>query len=186
MSEFDLAAIRGAAFELHNMVNWRNHPCRNGCGRCCEGKTPVNRLDEEVLGEAIESGKIKAKVVRSAQQRVKNGTKKCGFLNEKKECSVYQYRPGICAATGAGGIPNEAFPETKTAVENYLRTGINETIPLVKLVSSMCQECASVLVERETVFSAKTVAAYSLVIMYYGGLAPARPINSYISTLRQR
>lgn len=183
-AELDLSMIRGAAFQLHNKMDWKSHPCIMGCGRCCDGTTPVNGNDEEVIEAAFDRGEIKLKTIKAAQRRVNNGTTKCGFLNEKKECTIYESRPAICAVTGAGGVPSSAYPETKHAVENMLATGANEEIPAAKLVSSMCPDCATEMSRRGTTFSAKTIAAYVLIIECYGALAPARQINNFIQDLK--
>jgi len=131
---------RKAAKGLHTMYVTEDHPCGCGGGRCCmEPNIPVCEGDKEVILSAIQRGKISRTDILHAKRRVVEDATACGFLRpDTNKCTIYQYRPMICVATG-GLFMYKGDPKTSSLKYVHYDDFIN--IPLSEASSTMCGTC---------------------------------------------
>jgi len=123
----------------------KGHPCRPGVARCCEVDIPLTDGDKEIVVRGIASGAISQEIVDKAIVKAKkHGTKRCAFLNDRNgRCTIYNYRPLVCVATGTTGIPS-----SEKALGTLLANP-SEGLPFSQLSSTMCSRCHETLAKRD-------------------------------------
>ncbi len=129
--------------KLNNDSMPADHPCRRGFADCCrDPRVPVVPGDVKHLKTAIKRGNISRRVIADAKERVIKEPTICPFLNNSTgECTIYEYRPLICVATGALALPTR---EGKNRLEAEKPKGLMHN----ELQSTMCGHCVSQEMQR--------------------------------------
>jgi Fe-S-cluster containining protein len=91
--------------------------CRKGCSACCHTQVSVTDDEAILLARAVENGlkidmeklKKQASVSKSASTwySIPFQDRACIFLDENKECSVYNDRPSVCRTNHVVGDPKD-------------------------------------------------------------------------------
>jgi uncharacterized protein len=85
--------------------NGRKVQCARGCASCCKLNVSITREEAALLLIAAEQKRVPidwAKVERQREQglatwsRQSPADRRCVFLNDREECSVYEHRPSAC------------------------------------------------------------------------------------------
>jgi Fe-S-cluster containining protein len=149
MLNFEYMRLRHVANQNNETIS-SDHPCRRGCSACCTKEVPLSRMDAQHIQKAVTSGAIPLEVVEMAKEKASTKSRSCPFL-EEGSCTVYEYRPILCAMTGAGGVPH-----SKKQLEQ-LNRGEVEGLPVRDLSSSMCKEGHTILANSGTFFTAQAL-----------------------------
>lgn len=83
-----------------------NIACKKGCGACCHTQVSVTSDEAELLASIVMDGHevdLKRLYIQSEAQnddkkwfKTPYDIRRCVFLNDKNECSVYENRPAVC------------------------------------------------------------------------------------------
>lgn len=85
----------------------KHSSCKKGCSACCHSQVSVSGDEAEMLALKIIRGEVDIDLEKLARQeeasknvsewyQIPYNDRKCVFLNEQGECSVYHDRPGVC------------------------------------------------------------------------------------------
>lgn len=140
-----------------------NHPCQRGIGRCCLTDVPISSDDKQVIMDGISSGDIPESVRVAAVANAKGSKKMCPFLNEHKECMVYDQRPLICIATGT-----LAIPRTQAAIDRMQDPRVGGLL-FKDANTSMCRKCHKIEQRRERGINRQAFLDSQDIAKYYGG-----------------
>jgi Fe-S-cluster containining protein len=105
----------------------------------------VSYDDQNYIIEGVDSGEISDKVKQKALQKAHAKSKDCPFLDEKRECTIYERRPLICIATGTFALPvsQKQVELLKGAPENGV-----QGLLFKNTSSSMCHRCHEIMERR--------------------------------------
>ncbi len=88
-------------------------PCESGCSACCHTQVSVTRDEAELLAKRVNDGiaidlhklniQMTAKNSSTSWYELSFDERKCVFLNQNKECSVYEDRPSVCRTNAVLG-----------------------------------------------------------------------------------
>jgi Fe-S-cluster containining protein len=91
--------------------------CRKGCSACCHTQVSVTDDEAELLAKLVENGiKIDFNKLKNQAKNSKSSStwysqpfedRGCVFLDENKECSVYNDRPSVCRTNHVVGDPKD-------------------------------------------------------------------------------
>lgn len=89
--------------------------CRKGCSACCHTQVSISDDEASLLAKIVQNGlkidmeklKDQSRVSKSASQWYSLSFEKrgCVFLDENKECSIYNDRPSVCRTNHVIGDP---------------------------------------------------------------------------------
>ena len=95
--------------------------CRKGCSACCNTQVSVSDDEAALLAKLVESGlKIDLNKLKIQAQNSSNASswysqpyeqRGCVFLDENKECTVYNDRPSVCRTNHVVGDPKDCSTE---------------------------------------------------------------------------
>lgn len=95
--------------------------CRKGCSACCHTQVSVSDDEAALLVKLVENGlkidleKLKVQALSSKSSStwysLPFGQRSCVFLDENKECSVYNDRPSVCRTNHVVGDPKDCSTE---------------------------------------------------------------------------
>lgn len=176
------ARVRAIAQGLNNKID-KQHPCHLcHIGTCCEADILITPDDEAEITQAVKRKQIIPSVIKAAQERVKKGTDKCGFLNEANKCTIYQFRPALCIATGGAGVPTDTI-KNHEAIDLFESSGIDIGIPVSNTSTSMCVEGYIRMASSEKSFRVADVINFEGLLKYsiYKG---KRTIKDFIGSLK--
>jgi Fe-S-cluster containining protein len=78
--------------------------CQRGRGKCCDRQVPTTKEDRLRIIKAFKNGDLEDSIRTRALERLKDkNDKRCPFLDEQNECSIYNERPLICRSFGVAG-----------------------------------------------------------------------------------
>ncbi|MEK7543996.1 MAG: YkgJ family cysteine cluster protein [Patescibacteria group bacterium] len=177
--------IRQLALELHNNVNWTDHPCRQGNGDCCEEDVPTGAYDRHVITNAIRTGNISQEIVAQAKDRAVQNEDSCGFFNPlTRLCEIYNFRPANCIIAGTGGLVNEKSQKAIASVFKYHHTGKDDGVAIKDMGTSMCSGCHDKLAHQGKRIRVAIIQAYCTVIDdYRKNPAEIKKINNFIAEI---
>lgn len=158
MLNFEYMNLRRIANENNDTIAG-DHPCRRGCSACCTREVPVATTDAQHIQTAVSRGAIPLETIETAKKNASGHSRSCPFLFEGN-CSIYEFRPLLCAITGAGGVAT-----SKKQLEQ-LNSGEVEGLPVKNLSSSMCREGHAILARNNTVFSKQSIQDTQEVLMH--------------------
>lgn len=130
------SAIRRARYFHHQVEEAVNsfkstlsHPeliqCKKGCSACCHTGAGVTEDEAELMASLIRNGISIDPGKLERQANVKNWyslsyeERGCIFLNEERECLIYNDRPAVCRTNHVLSDPK--FCETKDGIEQSQR-----------------------------------------------------------------
>ncbi len=146
------------------------HPCSKGNAVCCDERdVPISPGDTRFISAAIESGAIPAETVATAKANAADTERPhCPFLGPNRECTIYEFRPIVCVATGTGGIPKpESTIELEVEFDHLVRTREDRGFPVAKTGSTMCEPCYRTQVGQNARFSTGGMAIMQEVGYHY-------------------
>jgi len=113
--------------------------CKKSCTYCCHTQVSVTADEAELLSQKIKNGEVQ--VDRSKlylQAKAKNDYKywmdipyeqrKCIFLSEKGECSVYKDRPSVCRTNYSLSAAEKCDTSNGGQSKRLLRTELADVI----------------------------------------------------------
>lgn len=103
--------------------------CRKGCSACCFTQVSVSKEEAELLADLIVKGHPIDVNRLVTQRKAQNSSvdwyklpysmRKCVFLNENNECSIYEHRPAVCRTNYVVSHPSHC--STENGKENTIR-----------------------------------------------------------------
>jgi Fe-S-cluster containining protein len=109
--------------KLKKTEHGRQIKCSSGCSFCCYTHVDINRDEAELLVYKAKEKKLIIDLGRLSKQQNKGAKKwdellysdrKCVFLDQNQQCSVYEWRPATCRAHNAISDPvncdSEKYP----------------------------------------------------------------------------
>lgn len=102
--------------------------CNIGCHFCCYGEIQLSYVEATVIYSAIKQYNIPVDMElvirqnRRAYHKLKYIDKRCGMLNAKGECKIYDYRPSICRLYNSVDDPKKCNERHKMPSTITLRT----------------------------------------------------------------
>ncbi len=158
MFNFEYMNLRHIA-DQNNASIGSDHPCRRGCSACCTREVPVATTDAKHIQAAVSRGAIPLETVEMAKRNASGHGRSCPFLADGN-CTIYEFRPLICAITGAGGVAT-----SKRQIEQ-LNSGEVEGLPVKNLSSSMCREGHAILARNNVMFTRQSITDTQEVLVH--------------------
>ncbi len=164
--------VRQMSLALSDQITGR-HPCRKGKGRCCDYSTTISQDDADIIIKAYQAGNIPQAIISEAiVNSRKPGRNRCPFLSKNTKCTIYEYRPAICALTGTGATFSEKHRDVlDPLLERYNQFGENSEVPFDLLGSTMCRECHADLAKQHVTQSIEELIAHGQLLGYLNDTA---------------